>query len=148
MVSVGSQERQICEVSSFCIVKAMKVLKKVHGDCLGAEGGESGFKPKFTPNRPFYKNETTKNYGWDKFLAYVEPTPAAAAAAAAAAGAAPGTPGAAAGAQAGAAGAAAQTPAEAARAEEERQAEEAMRRADDPRVDRHMEGKWRSKIWY
>lgn len=23
-----------------------------------------------------------------------------------------------------------------------------MRKTDDPRVDRHLEGKWRSKVWY
>lgn len=139
----GGVERMICETSSFCIVKALKILKKVHGDCLGGESAEGGFKPKYTPTRPLYKNATTKNYGWDKFLAYKDPVAAAQAQAAqAAAAAAAATPG--------AAPAAAQplTPEEAKKAEEARQAEEALSKSLDPRVDRHMEGKWRSRIWY
>jgi len=78
-------------------------------------------------------------------LAYKDPV---AAAQAQAAQAAPAAAAANAGAAPAGEGAPSLTPEEAKKAEESKQAEEAINKSVDPRVDRHMEGKWRSRIWY
>mmetsp|Transcript_50816 Transcript_50816/g.42742 ORF Transcript_50816/g.42742 Transcript_50816/m.42742 type:complete len:86 (-) Transcript_50816:1271-1528(-) len=84
-------------------------------------------------------------------LTYKDPAAAAAAAAAspaAAAAAAAASPAAVAAAAVAAGVAAAPlTPEEVIKIEEAKKAEEAILKGLDPTVDRHMEGKWRSKIW-
>jgi len=63
-------EKTICETSSFCIQKAKKMFKFLVMEChkSAATDGSFGSSPGQLPNRPFYKCEETKNYGWDEYL--------------------------------------------------------------------------------
>jgi len=67
-----SQKTQkiICETSSFCIVKAKRMMKFSIEECHKSSlaNGSFGAEPSHLPTRPFYKNVNTKNYGWDEYL--------------------------------------------------------------------------------
>jgi len=58
----------ICDTSSFCISNAKKALKFSIMAChkAAASSGTFGAGLGKLPSRPFYKNEETKNYGWDE----------------------------------------------------------------------------------
>mmetsp|Transcript_43794 Transcript_43794/g.95597 ORF Transcript_43794/g.95597 Transcript_43794/m.95597 type:complete len:137 (+) Transcript_43794:1021-1431(+) len=66
----GKAQKILCETSSFCITKAKKLMKFVISACHNNSSldGQFGFKPHHIPALPFYKNEETKNYGWDEYL--------------------------------------------------------------------------------
>jgi len=67
---INKQQQLICETSPFCIQRAKKLMNFTLSTCHANSsiGDKINNNPGYIPEKPFYKNPDTKNYGWDEYL--------------------------------------------------------------------------------